>query len=80
MPLEYAEGADRANLGCKPLGRGPIVSPVILAEIAALKAYGKDMAAVGPVNCHEAAVAMRKCLAKHMPRVKYIFRGLGLEH
>lgn len=78
MKIEYAEGAERANIGCRPLGRGPIASPIVLEEIRKHKLFVKDMAALPPSNSNENALLHRQCMVKHYPNLIDCFRQLGL--
>jgi hypothetical protein len=78
MSLEYAEGAEKANIGVRPLGRGPIVSQVVLAEIALQKKLVRDTLAILPINTPEKAAAYRRVLAGNMPNVIPVFREFRL--
>lgn len=80
MPIEYAEGAERANIGVRPLGRGPIMSPVVLEEIRRQKLLVADMGALPPCNSNENALQHRIVAARHMPSLIPIFEEFGLAY
>ncbi len=70
----------------KPLGRGPDgASLVVLAEVAALRAYGKDCKNLPPADSNEHAkqhrtVAIRHAKGEYLKNLISIFRGLGLDY
>jgi hypothetical protein len=57
----------KTNLGVKPIGGKSSLgeSPIVEAEIAALKILGDELAAIGPINSNEAAEKFRAALVKH---------------
>lgn len=76
--LHYAPSAERANIGCKPLGRGAVPSPTIQEEVRLHKLYVADMAALPPANTPENARQHRSVLMRHNPGLAQTFRELGL--
>ena len=78
LPLQYAPGADRANIGCKPLGRGAVPSPVVAEEIRLHKLYVADMKALPPANTPENARQHRIVAVRHNPSLAQTFRELKL--
>ena len=73
------------NIGIRPLGRGPEgASPVVLAEIAALRKWGKALGALGPITSTERAKELRRLMVEHArpgyrERLIEDFRALGYD-
>jgi len=63
---------EHTNLGVKPLGRMGVISATVEAETAALRAFGKETRAIGPVNNMTGARMLRIAQLKHCRRMDAI--------
>lgn len=62
------------NKGVAPLGRKDVVSPVVLAENAALKAFAKQVQESPKVNSEAASLIYRR---QHMAYVRAFYTAQG---